>query len=156
MITHLSPKTFTHLFASPNTKVHFLITSPNQQLFNQESSFYPFLGLLVLHSFSFLRLASSWSSCVLTILFLFFLPSRGLLMRLSIFGRPAFLAAAYGGQYLIAESSGKVLSTSISKLQMTFVSAGYCLRQHSVDHQVGMEFVAVNPSILDELTTATM
>jgi hypothetical protein len=27
---YLSPKTFTHLFALPNTKVHFLITSPNQ------------------------------------------------------------------------------------------------------------------------------
>jgi hypothetical protein len=30
------------------------------------------------------------------------------------------------------------------------------LRQHSVVHQTGIEFVAVKPSILDDLTTATM
>ncbi len=77
-------------------------------------------------------------------------------MLLPILGCLAFQSAAYGGQYLITASSGKVFSVSISKSQMAFVLAGYCLRQHSVDHQIGMVFVAVNPSILDDLTTATM
>jgi hypothetical protein len=36
-------------------------------------------------------------------------------MRLLYFGRPAFLGAAYGGQYIIAASSGVDLNVSTSK-----------------------------------------
>ncbi len=94
------------------------------------------------------------ASHVLPVLFYFF-SSRGLFMRLFFFGRPAFLGAAYGGQYLIAASSGVNLNVSISKWQVSFVSAGYWLHQHCMVYQTGMDFVAVKPSILDNLTTAT-
>jgi hypothetical protein len=65
------------------------------------------------------------ASRVLPVLFLFFIPSRGLFMHLLFFGRPAFLGAAYGGQYLIAASSGVDLNVAISKRQVSFVPAGY-------------------------------
>jgi hypothetical protein len=53
-------------------------------------------------------------------------------------------------------SSGVRLSASKSTLQVTSVSAGYCLFQHSVVHQFGIVFVGVNPSIQPHLTTAIM
>ncbi len=96
------------------------------------------------------------ASHVLPVIFLFFFPSRGLFMRLVFFGRLTFLGVAYGGQYLIAAFYSVHLNVSISKWQVSFVSGGYWLCQHSVVHQTSMEFVAVKPSILDNLTTATM
>ena len=66
-------------------------------------------------------------------------------MHLLFFGRPAFLGAAYGRQYIIAASSGVDLNVSISKLQVSFVSAGYWLCQHSIVHQTGMEFEKIRP-----------
>ncbi len=89
-------------------------------------------------------LSSTMASRVLPVLFLFFFSSRGLFMCLLLFVHPAFLGAAYGRQYLIAASSGVNLNVSISKWQVSFVSTGYWLRQHSVVHQTGMEFAAVN------------
>jgi hypothetical protein len=89
-------------------------------------------------------------------LFLFFFPSNELFIRLSFFGRPALRAPANGGHYFIAFSSGVALSASMSKLQVTFESAGYCLLQHSVVHQNGMVLFGFNPSIREDFTIAIM
>jgi hypothetical protein len=59
------------------------------------------------------------------VLYLFLFPSRGLFMSLLFFGHPAFLGAAYGKQYVIAEASGVDLMVSVSKCQVSFVSAGF-------------------------------
>jgi len=44
----------------------------------------------------------------------------------------------------------------MSKLQVTFLLAGYCLLQHSVVHQNGMQLFAFNPLILEDFTIAIM
>jgi hypothetical protein len=63
-------------------------------------------------------------------------------------------------QHMVGSTSllhlGVDLNVSISKWQVSFVSAGYWLHWHSIVHQTGMKFVAVKPSILDNLTTTTM
>ncbi len=82
--------------------------------------------------------------------------STGAFNQSSIFGRSAFLPAAYGGQYLIVLSSSVARSASMSKLHVALVLTGYWFLQHSVDHQYGIAFDAINPSILDDFTTATM
>jgi len=93
---------------------------------------------------------------VSVVIFLFFPPSSGLLIHLSFFGRPVLHATANGGQYFIALSSCVALSASMSKLQVTFVSAGYRLLQHSVVHQNGMALFGLNPSIREDFTIAIM
>ena len=110
------------------------------------------------HTFpSLLALLLGGASPVVSVgLFLLFFLSNGLLIHFSFFGCPALHAPANGGQYFIALSSGVALRASMSKLQVTFASAGYCLLQHSVVHQNGMALFGFNPSIHKDFTIAIM
>ncbi len=98
--------------------LYYLLTSPKHTYSNltlTSSPFWVACWCCVTFHFLFSSLSSTMASRVLPVVFLFFFPSRGLFMRLLFFGRPAFLGAAYGEQYLIAASSGVNLNVSISK-----------------------------------------
>ncbi len=124
-------------------------------IFHTQSDFFLFLPWFP-PFFIFAAFLDSLSICYWTDTFAFFclVSSSGILILLAFFGRPVFCSAIYGGQYL---HDGFAVWLVVRVLMLMFAQicpCGYWLRHFFVDHQLGMEFVAVRPSTLELFTTA--